>query len=381
MQQLFGEKQTQPLREVQSKVVISVAPHFSSFRKEQSSRTRFYDKGFCQSSMDTRRCCIFRWKRSFATNIFGVPTKPFHQTPNLQQKDSRYSCHLAVAIRRFATKVVQLPCTEGGYSVSAGPSKIDKSLEQGSAEGATPLVVQRSALSESLIRQQAQVLGGASTIKKILYNEIAVDVDSSTVTARKRKTFLSIMNRQYQEKRKLSLIYGYLPHKQINRLVNKALHFQKKLSFTTSQHFFNLLEGRADIILYRSGFAANVYAAKKMVSHGLVKINDRVITTPSIVLSPGDILSVSSSALSHIIRFLSLNRKQRKIHKPLNAPARRGGFSKLRRTARGFSQSMIDNRPKILSYKDCSFFFRPKLKRKPKRISRRKKKSKKRFPS
>lgn len=163
----------------------------------------------------------------------------------------------------------------------------------------------------------------ASTMKKLLYNQITVDIDNSSVGAYKRKTSLSLINRQYQEKKKLSLFYGSLPQKQIDLLVNKAHHSHKKFTFSALQHFISLLEGRADVVLFRSGFAPNIYAAKNCVNHGLITVNGKRITKSNLILKSGDVLRVSSSIYRKMIHFLSVNRRQRKIYlKKKNFPNR-----------------------------------------------------------
>jgi len=63
-------------------------------------------------------------------------------------------------------------------------------------------------------------------------------------------------------------------------------------SAVTGEELLRLLERRLDNILYRAGFALTRAQARQIASHGLVNLNGRRITVPSIQLRVGDKIEV-----------------------------------------------------------------------------------------
>jgi small subunit ribosomal protein S4 len=57
-----------------------------------------------------------------------------------------------------------------------------------------------------------------------------------------------------------------------------------------------MLEMRADMVLYRSGFASTRRAARQAVSHGHVMVNGVRIKTPSMQIKKGDKISIREGA-------------------------------------------------------------------------------------
>ena len=69
-----------------------------------------------------------------------------------------------------------------------------------------------------------------------------------------------------------------------------------------------LLEQRADNVIYRAGFAPSRRAARQLVTHGHFTLNGRRIDVPSTRLSVDDVLAVrSSSAKSDYFKRLDEN--------------------------------------------------------------------------
>jgi small subunit ribosomal protein S4 len=56
------------------------------------------------------------------------------------------------------------------------------------------------------------------------------------------------------------------------------------------------LERRLDNTVYRAGFAKSRSQARQLVSHGHIKVNDRMTKTPSYQVKPGDAISVRESS-------------------------------------------------------------------------------------
>jgi ribosomal protein S4 len=154
-----------------------------------------------------------------------------------------------------------------------------------------------------------------SSVKKIIYNSIIVDKDKTLKISAKRRVRASLTNIQYQEKRKLSLVYGNIPFRQLDKMISKSLHAHKKFNYSCLEYLIDLLESRLDVLLFRCGFAPNVYTAKKMIVHGHVNINNVLTRAPAYVLRPGDIFSVQLPIITRMLNFLNIPRPCRHSRK------------------------------------------------------------------
>ncbi len=107
---------------------------------------------------------------------------------------------------------------------------------------------------------------------------------------------------QLNEKQKARFTYG-LTERQFSNYVKAAL---AQKSTHTTQTIFENLELRVDNAIYRLGFAPTRMAARQMVSHGHITINDKKITTPSRRLEMKDVIgiragSAAKSLFSHLV--------------------------------------------------------------------------------
>lgn len=59
-----------------------------------------------------------------------------------------------------------------------------------------------------------------------------------------------------------------------------------------------LLESRLDNVVYRLGIAKTRPAARQLVSHKHIIVNDRVVNIPSYLVKPGDIIGVRERSKS-----------------------------------------------------------------------------------
>src|SRR5581483_535960 len=102
---------------------------------------------------------------------------------------------------------------------------------------------------------------------------------------------------QLREKQKLKRIYGIL-ERQFRRLF--ALAERKK--GVTGENLLTLLERRLDNMVYRMGFATSRSEARQLVRHGHILVNQRRVTIPSYLISPGDEVQVkeASRKIAHI---------------------------------------------------------------------------------
>jgi small subunit ribosomal protein S4 len=92
---------------------------------------------------------------------------------------------------------------------------------------------------------------------------------------------------QLREKQKVKRMYGLL-EKQFRRVMAEA----ERREGVTGDTLLELLERRLDNAVYRLNWAPSRQAARQLVSHGHILLNDRRVDIPSIQLKPGDRLSV-----------------------------------------------------------------------------------------
>ncbi len=97
---------------------------------------------------------------------------------------------------------------------------------------------------------------------------------------------------QLKEKQKVKYIYGIL-EKQLHSLYEEA----SKNPTATGSALLSLLERRLDNVVYRMGWAPTRSAARQIVSHGHVRINDRKMNVPSYRVQVDDIITLSDKAM------------------------------------------------------------------------------------
>jgi len=97
---------------------------------------------------------------------------------------------------------------------------------------------------------------------------------------------------QIQEHKKLSLFYGGLSRKQLK----KYFLASTRLSGEFSKNFIGLLERRLDVVLYRSQFFKNISTARQFIVHKKINVNNSVVSLPSYLVKPGDVLSIEKGS-------------------------------------------------------------------------------------
>lgn len=99
---------------------------------------------------------------------------------------------------------------------------------------------------------------------------------------------LSEYGLQLREKQKVKRIYG-IRERQFQNYFKEALGSKER----TGEVLLQLIERRLDNVLYRVGFAKTRPQARQMVSHGLVKVNGRRVTIPSLLVKVGDKIALA----------------------------------------------------------------------------------------
>lgn len=95
---------------------------------------------------------------------------------------------------------------------------------------------------------------------------------------------------QLKEKQKVRYIYG-ISEKQLRKAYNVAT----KTPTNTGSALLRLLERRLDNVLFRMRFAPTRAAARQLINHGHVKVNQRKMTIPSYVVNIDDVIELKSS--------------------------------------------------------------------------------------
>ncbi|MBN1538040.1 MAG: 30S ribosomal protein S4 [Anaerolineales bacterium] len=97
----------------------------------------------------------------------------------------------------------------------------------------------------------------------------------------------SDFNRQLRAKQKARRIYSIF-ERQFRRYYEVSLGRRGLTGFNLLQ----ILESRLDNVVYRLGYAESRAQARLLVTHGHFMVNDRRTDVPSMLLSPGDVVSV-----------------------------------------------------------------------------------------
>jgi len=96
------------------------------------------------------------------------------------------------------------------------------------------------------------------------------------------------------EKQKAKAEYG-MRERQFSRTFKKAAKDKE----STGEELLRLLELRLDNVVYRLGWAASRAQARQTVLHRKIKVNNRIVNIPSMVVKPKDILTpVDKSAVN-----------------------------------------------------------------------------------
>jgi small subunit ribosomal protein S4 len=98
---------------------------------------------------------------------------------------------------------------------------------------------------------------------------------------------------QLQEKQKAKYTYGIL-EKQFRNLFKRA----QRRSGITGEILLQLCEARLDNVVYRMGIAPTRSAARQLVSHRHITVNENLVDIPSYSLKPGDVISVREKSKS-----------------------------------------------------------------------------------
>ncbi len=109
----------------------------------------------------------------------------------------------------------------------------------------------------------------------------------------KRRSKQSEYGLQLMEKQKAKYTYGIL-EKQFKNIFHNA----SRRKGITGVVLLQLIESRLDNVVYRLGIAPSRSAARQLVSHRHIEVNNKVVSIPSYSLKIGDLVQVREKSKS-----------------------------------------------------------------------------------
>ena len=109
----------------------------------------------------------------------------------------------------------------------------------------------------------------------------------------KRRRKASEYGIQLAEKQKAKYTYGIL-EKQFRNTFKKAA--QKR--GVTGEVLLQLIETRLDNVVYRLGIAPTRAAARQLIGHKHIAVNNEIVNIPSFAVRPGDVVSIRERSKS-----------------------------------------------------------------------------------
>jgi len=122
--------------------------------------------------------------------------------------------------------------------------------------------------------------------------------------ARRRKA--SEYAKQLREKQKIKRIYG-VSEQQFRNTFTKVT----TLPGITGHNLLAALESRLDNMVYRMGFASSRKAARQLIRHRHVEVNNRLVDVPSYQVTPGEEVRVRQHARDFVAVRASLEQAAR----------------------------------------------------------------------
>lgn len=107
----------------------------------------------------------------------------------------------------------------------------------------------------------------------------------------KRRSKQSDYGRQLLEKQKMRLQYN-ISEKQMGNYYAKAA----KMVGNTGDLLIQLLESRLDALVYKSGLARTIYAARQYITHKHIFVNGKKVDIPSYHVKPNDVVTVKEKS-------------------------------------------------------------------------------------
>ena len=108
----------------------------------------------------------------------------------------------------------------------------------------------------------------------------------------KSRTKVSEYGRQLREKQKMRRYYG-VHETQFENYFREAA----RVPGQTGRTFLQLLERRLDNVVYRLNLATSRAQARQLITHRHFRLNGKIVNVPSIIVKPGDVLSIGERSI------------------------------------------------------------------------------------
>ena len=132
-------------------------------------------------------------------------------------------------------------------------------------------------------------------------------------TKTKRSSLSDDYRERWLEKQKIRFNYG-LTEKQLISYYKEA----KRRKGSTGTLLLELIEARLDCVVYRLGFASTIPAARQIVNHGHILVNNKPINIPSFICQSGDIITIKEKENSKKLiseNFITQQQKRKLIQR------------------------------------------------------------------
>jgi len=132
-------------------------------------------------------------------------------------------------------------------------------------------------------------------------------------TKTKRSSLSDDYRERLLEKQKIRFNYG-LTEKQLISYYKEA----KRRKGSTGILLLELIEARLDCVVYRLGFASTIPAARQIVNHGHILVNNKPINIPSFICQSGDIITIKEKENSKKLiseNFITQQQKRKLIQR------------------------------------------------------------------
>jgi small subunit ribosomal protein S4 len=114
-------------------------------------------------------------------------------------------------------------------------------------------------------------------------------------TSQGRSERASVYAQQLRAKQRARRVYGIL-ERQFSRYYSVAQRTRGMTGFNLLQ----TLETRLDNVVFRMGLAENRAQARQLVNHGHFRLNGRRADIPSMLVKPGDVITVAESSKNSV---------------------------------------------------------------------------------
>jgi len=114
---------------------------------------------------------------------------------------------------------------------------------------------------------------------------------------------------QLNAKQKLKGYYGNINERQFRNIYRLAITKRGD----TTENLIGLLESRLDTVIYRAKFTPTVFAARQLINHGHIKVNNKRVNISSYLVKETDVIEVKEKSKTLIVIDGSLSSKEREV--------------------------------------------------------------------